>query len=231
MITNESEIRIALQAVIVSVLVLYGFWGCALVVLVILLPWKPLFAVGSTWPNPSSIGVSERRESVTKRGSRRSSRNWMTFLRVPKNVPRTTSPVPVARQHPRQGPPITDAQPLKAFHAIRSSGPIPQEMAASAQDLAASLAIPPAIESHVRNLPGAFSNMDLEIERVEFHGDSAEAYVRFHSPNVRELLIRQRYVLRKSGEKWEVESRQPANGSSHVSPPALPAVRQGMRLS
>ncbi len=52
MITNETEIRIALQAVLVSVLALYGFWGCALVVLVILLPWKPIFAVGGYLAQP-----------------------------------------------------------------------------------------------------------------------------------------------------------------------------------
>jgi hypothetical protein len=105
-------------------------------------------------------------------------------------------------------------------------------MPATARDLAATLAIPPAIESHVRNLPqGAFSNMDLEVERVEFHGEAAEAYVRFHSPNVNELVIRQRYVLRKSGEQWRVESRQPANGSGHAPPRDFPTVRPPMRFT
>ena len=46
MIKNEAEIRIALQAVLVSVLALTGYWGCAVMVLLLLLPWKPIFAVG-----------------------------------------------------------------------------------------------------------------------------------------------------------------------------------------
>ena len=52
MITNEAEIRIALQAVLVTVLALSGYWGCAVVVMFILLPWKPIFAVGCYLAQP-----------------------------------------------------------------------------------------------------------------------------------------------------------------------------------
>jgi hypothetical protein len=105
-------------------------------------------------------------------------------------------------------------------------------MAATVQDLADTLAILPAIKSHVRNLPqGAFSNMDLEVERIEFRGDAAEAYVRFRSANVPELVVRQRYDLRKCGEQWQVESRQPTNGSGNLPPQTFPPLRQAMRLS
>jgi len=38
MIKNEAEIRIALQAVLVTVLALTGYWGCAMVVMLIMLP-------------------------------------------------------------------------------------------------------------------------------------------------------------------------------------------------
>ena len=105
-----------------------------------------------------------------------------------------------------------------------------QELTLTAQNLSATLAIPPAIKDHVGNLPqGAFSNMDLEVEQVKFHGDTAEAYVKFQSPKVRELAIHQRYLLRKSRGHWEVESRQPANGGSKVPPYSIPPVRQPMR--
>jgi hypothetical protein len=94
------------------------------------------------------------------------------------------------------------------------------------------LAIPPAIKEHVRSLPqGVFNNMELEVEQVKFHGDAAEVHVRFQSPNVTELIIRQRYVLRKSGDQWQVESRQPANGVGKAVPQALPTARAPMRLT
>jgi len=48
----KAEIRIALQAILVSVLVLYGFWGCAFMVVFILLPWKPILAVGGYLAQP-----------------------------------------------------------------------------------------------------------------------------------------------------------------------------------
>jgi hypothetical protein len=99
-------------------------------------------------------------------------------------------------------------------------------------NLSASLAIRPVIKDHVRNLPqGAFNNMDLEVEEVKFNGDSAEAYVRFQSPNVTELVIRQRYFLRKSADHWQVESRQPANGAGKVLRQAPPTGQSPMRLT
>jgi hypothetical protein len=94
------------------------------------------------------------------------------------------------------------------------------------------LAIPPAIKHHVRTLPqGVFSNMDLEVEEIKFHGDKADAFVRFQSPNVTGLVIRQRYVLRKVGEQWQVESRQPANGAGKAPPPTSPTSRASLRLT
>jgi hypothetical protein len=52
MITNEAGIRVALQAILVSVLALYGFSGCGFVVLLVLLPWKPFLAVGGYLAQP-----------------------------------------------------------------------------------------------------------------------------------------------------------------------------------
>ena len=232
MITNEAEIRIALQAVLVSVLALYGFWGCALVVLVILLPWKPLFAVGGYLAQPVVDWRIKKRGIGTRKGSRRLSRNWMPFCgrrrerrAPPSPAPATKTAAPAKPSHP----PLP--RPLESFKPNLAAGPAFQNMTGTAQNLSATLAIPPVIKNHVRNLPqGVFSNMDLEVEEVKFHGDTAEAYVRFQSPNVTELVIRQRYVLRKSGDHWQVESRQPANGAGKALPHPLPTGRPSMQL-
>jgi hypothetical protein len=120
---------------------------------------------------------------------------------------------------------------LESFKSKIVVGPAFQNMPESAQDLAATLAIPPAIKNHMRNLPqGVFDNMDLEVEEVKFHGDTADAYVRFKSSNVTGLVIRQRYFLRKSGDLWEVESRQPANGAGKTPPQYQPPSRPRMRF-
>jgi hypothetical protein len=66
--------------------------------------------------------------------------------------------------------------------------------------------------------------MTLEIERVNFSGERAEAFVKFKSPHVKALAISQRYILRKSGGRWEVESPQPSHGSSKASPYSIPTL-------
>ena len=114
-------------------------------------------------------------------------------------------------------------RPLESFKPKMAAGPAFQSISASAYGLAATLGIPPAIKNHVRNLPqGVFNNMDLEVDEVKFNGETADAFVRFKSSNVAGLVIRQRYHLRKSGDHWEVESRQPANGASKAPQPPSP---------
>jgi len=261
MITNESEIRVALQAILVSVLALYGFWGCAMVVVFILLPWKPLWAVGTYLVQPVVDWRVRKARERHERGMVRIERELDAFLDTPRGhapitqiapnaVPRQRMAAPeVARplgptgkealQRPsdpagatREGkrPSPESPRPLEPLKANAGTAPTRQDVTPAGQNLVATLAIPPAIEDHVRHLPqGVFSNMDLEVEQVKFQGDKAEAYVKFQSPNVRELVIRQRYVLRKAGVQWQVESRQPANGSSHMLPYTLPALKQSMR--
>ncbi len=232
MITNEAEIRIALQAVLVSVLALYGFWGCALVVLFILLPWKPILAVGGYLAQPVVDWRIQKARERHEKGIAQVEQELDAFLRTPRRTPATTVPavatktvVPVKPAH------SPAARPLEPFKPNPSARPAFQDMAGTAQNLAATLAIPPVIKDHVRNLPqGVFNNMDLEVEEVKFHGDTAEAYVRFQSPNVTELVIRQRYVLRKSADHWQVESRQPANGGGKALPRPLPIGQPPMRL-
>jgi hypothetical protein len=164
------------------------------------------------------------------------------FLKEPRS--KSTPPVPMPKAEAAAKPVQPKSQvaekpaqpkappPLEAFMPDPVNEPSLQELTLTAQNLSATLAIPPAIKDHVRNLPqGAFNNMDLEVEQVKFHGDTAEAYVKFQSPNVKELVIHQRYVLRKSGGQWQVESRQPANGSSNLPPYPVPTWKQPMRLA
>jgi len=233
MITNEAEIRIAVQAVLASVLVLYGFWGCAVVVVLILLPWKPIFAVGSYLAQPLVDWRIKKAQKRHEKGIAQIEQELDALLQAPK-APASTPPiVPGARAtEPSKLPHPPLPRSPEPFKVKSPTTPAFQDVAGSAQNLSESLAIPPVIKDHVRNLPqGVFSNMDLEVEEVRFHGDSAEAYVRFQSPNVTELVIRQRYVLRKSGGQWQVESRQPANGSYKTPPQRLPSNVLPMRLT
>jgi hypothetical protein len=242
MITNESEIRVALQAILVSVLALYGFWGCAFLVLFILLPWRPLLSVGGYLAQPVVDWRVRKARQHHDRGIAQIEKELDAFLQEPKSKPTHPAPMPKAPavvKAARSKAEVTTKPaepkahpPLEAFQPEPVNEPSLQELTLTAQNLSATLAIPPAIQDHVRNLPqGAFNNMDLEVEQVKFHGDTAEAYVKFQSPNVKELVIHQRYVLRKSGVQWHVESRQPANGSSHLPPYAVRAWKQPMTLT
>jgi hypothetical protein len=233
MITNESEIRIALQAVLVSVLALYGFWGCAFVVLIILLPWKPILAVGGYLAQPLVDWRAKKARDRHEKGIAQIEQELDAFLRAPKGTASASGSAATAKTTAPLKPSYPpSSRPLESFKPHHPAQPAFQNIAATAQNLGATLAIPPVIKEHVRSLPqGVFHNMDLEVEEVQFHGETAEAYVRFQSPSVTELVIRQRYVLRKSGDHWQVESRQPANGGSKTPPRPLPAAGAPMRLS
>lgn len=232
MITNEAEIRIALQAVLVTVLALSGYWGCAVVVMFILLPWKPIFAVGCYLAQPLVDWRIQKARGHHEKGIAQIEKELDAIFHAPKAV--TVAPAshahtkPTASAKPNQSP---LPPPLESFKPKITAGPTFQNMSDSAQGLAATLAIPPAIKNHVRNLPqGVFNNMDLEVDEVTFHGETADAIVRFKSSNVAGLVIRQRYHLRKSGDHWEVESRQPANGASKTPQPQA-MDRPQMRLT
>jgi hypothetical protein len=233
MIKNEAEIRIALQAVLVTVLALTGYWGCAMVVMLIMLPWRPIFAVGCYLVQPLVDWRIQKARVRQEKGLGHIERELDSILRAPNAPPGPTMPdlahtAIASAAPPQHGLP----RPLESFKPRLAAGPPFQNLPESAQDLAAASAIPSAINHHVRNLPqGVFTNMDLEVEEVKFHGETADAYVRFESSNVAGLVIRQRYALRKSGEHWKVESRQPANGGSKAPPPYQPMSREPMRLS
>ncbi len=218
MITNESEIRVALQAVLVCALALYGFWGCAAVVFFILLPWKPFLVVGGYLAQPIVDWRLRKAREHHEKGIAQIERELDTFLKTPRGEGRIPpkTPAPKTQMATKPSPPEI-ARPLATFEAVKPNQPSFQDITLSAHNLAATLEIPAAIAHHVRNLPqGPFSNMDLEVEEVKFHEGTAEAYVKFRSSQVKELAIRQHYILRNSQGQWQVESRQPANGGSKV---------------
>jgi hypothetical protein len=215
MITNERELRIALQAVLVTILALSESWGCALVVALTMLPWKPIYAVGCYLAQPL-VDWRLQKVHAPKGGGIAHIEKELDALLGDARGPASSS-VPLLARH-SESRPVGRVGAMNANLAAKPQSPnAPQ----SAQPLAATLAIPPAIQTHVRSLPqGVFHNMDLELEEVKFHGDTADAYVRFKSSSVSGLVIRQHYALRKSGDEWEVESRQPANGGA-IHPPQI----------
>jgi hypothetical protein len=210
-----------LQAVLVSVLALYGFWGCAFVVLVILLPWKPILAVGGYLAQPVVDWRVQKARARHEKGIAQIEEELDALLRAPKLA--SGSPVPAASAKPvAWSKPSPETRRLESFKPKLNAPQDLQKLSETAEELSAAVAIRPVIKHHVKNLPqGVFSNMELEVEEVKFRGETAEAYVKFQSPNVAGLVIRQRYLLRKTGGEWQVESRQPANGASKA-PPAVP---------
>jgi hypothetical protein len=230
MITNEGEIRIALQGVLISVLALNGYWEWAVLVLLILLPWKPIFAVMAYLAQPVVDWRLQKARDRHGKGMAQIEHELDALLRAssaaapPACGPAVKAPgsqkLPSHRVLPRT------VEPFRADCAGESK---PRPLPETAQNLSAAVAILPVIKDHVQNLPqGVFHNMDLEVEEVKFHGETADAYVRFQSPNVVGLVIRQRYVLRKAGNQWAVESRQPANGGARM-PPPVPPTDRGLR--
>ena len=110
MITNEAEIRIALQATIASVLALYGFWGCALLVFLILLPWKPLLAVGGYLVQPVVDWRMQKARNRHEKGIAQIEEELDTFLRAPRRTPPASAPVPAAIPAPPQRLPLRSLQ-------------------------------------------------------------------------------------------------------------------------
>ena len=137
MITNEAEIRIALQAVLVSVLALYGFWGCALVVVFILLPWKPILAVGAYLVQPLVDWRIQKARIRHEKGIAQIEQELDALLRAPKTAPRTAAPAAAVK-------PAAPAKP--------SPCPLPRPLESFKPRLAAR----PFLPEYARNRPGPF---------------------------------------------------------------------------
>jgi hypothetical protein len=233
MITNGAEFRVALQAVLVSILAFSGYWECALVMLLILLPWKPLLAGGGYLTQPLVDWWIDRARTPNQQVTVEVERELDVILKPLKRRPSASTPAAFAKPPvPAMVPGPSMMQSLGKIKPMIAAEPIFQSITDAPHNLSATLAIPPAIQNHVRNLAqGVFSNMDLEVEEVKFDGEMAEAFVKFKSSNVTGLVIRQRYVLRKSGDHWEVESRQSVNGTVKAPLPFEPSDQLPMQLT
>ena len=74
-------------------------------------------------------------------------------------------------------------------------------------------AVKAAIEAHLAQRKNVvLSNMTLEVQDVKFTGDTAEAQVNFRSKQASDLVVGVRYLLRRSGDTWKVESSSPTSG-------------------
>jgi hypothetical protein len=74
-------------------------------------------------------------------------------------------------------------------------------------------AVQAAIEAHLAQRQNLMlSNMTVEVQDVKFQGDTAEAQVNFRSKKASDLVVGVRYLLRRSGDTWKVESSSPTTG-------------------
>ena len=74
-------------------------------------------------------------------------------------------------------------------------------------------AVRAAIEAYLRQRPNlVLSNMTFDVQEVKFHGDTAEAEIKFESKESPDLAVKVHYVLQKSGDHWAVRSSSPAGG-------------------
>ena len=73
-------------------------------------------------------------------------------------------------------------------------------------------AVQEAIEQHLKQQPNVvFQNMTLEVDDVSFHGDTAEAQVKFRSKQAPSLAVGVHYKLRRADGGWQVESASSAS--------------------
>jgi len=73
-------------------------------------------------------------------------------------------------------------------------------------------AVQQAIEEHLKQQPNVFfQNMTVELGDVTFSGDTAIAQVKFRSKQAPTMAVGIVYRLRKTGDKWRVESTATAS--------------------
>jgi len=84
-------------------------------------------------------------------------------------------------------------------------------------------AIQQAIDAHLKQRSDLMmSGMTTEILDVQFHGDTADADVKFQSKQSAAMSVNIRYTLRKAGDHWEVVSSSQAHGAMGANPHAMP---------
>jgi len=84
-------------------------------------------------------------------------------------------------------------------------------------------AVQEAIDAHLKQRADLMmSGMTTEVLNVQFHGDTADADVRFQSKQSAAMSVTIRYTLRKAGDHWEVASSSQAHGGMGTNPHAMP---------
>jgi hypothetical protein len=84
-------------------------------------------------------------------------------------------------------------------------------------------AIQEAIDTHLRQRADLMmSGMTRDVLDVQFHGDTADADVRFQSKQAAAMTVTIRYTLRKAGDHWEVVSSSQAHSSLGTNPHEMP---------
>lgn len=74
-------------------------------------------------------------------------------------------------------------------------------------------AIQAAIEAHLKQRQNLMlTNLTLEVQDVKVTGDKAEAEVKFRSKQSSDLVVGVRYMLKRAGDGWQVESSSPTGG-------------------
>lgn len=74
-------------------------------------------------------------------------------------------------------------------------------------------AVQTAIEEHLKQRTNMmFQNMTLEVQDIKFDGDTADAQAILRSKQSPNISVGVRYILRKSGGRWQVESSAPTSG-------------------
>ena len=96
-------------------------------------------------------------------------------------------------------------------------------------------AVQHAIEEHLKQQPNVFfQNMTVEVGDVTFSGDTATAQVKFRSKQAPNTAVGIVYRLRKTGDKWRVESTATASmpgttpHGSTAAPMSSPSTNRGV---
>ena len=74
-------------------------------------------------------------------------------------------------------------------------------------------AIQEAIERHLQKQSNVLlNNMSVEVQDVSYEGDRANADVKFRSKQSPDIAVARKYVLRRVGGEWQVESSSSPGG-------------------
>jgi len=94
---------------------------------------------------------------------------------------------------------------------------------AGCKHLETKAAVQEAIDAHLKQRADLMmSGMTTEVLDVQFHGNTADADVRFQSKQSAAMSVTIRYTLRKASDHWEVVSSSQAHGGTGTNPHAIP---------